>query len=85
MIGSKRRVSAVFELLEKEGYGRELFTHVYAPIGLNIGAETPAEIAVSVLAEIISVRRRVKDDTRSLVQLTGLHPSLRRAKLQPVG
>jgi xanthine dehydrogenase accessory factor len=85
MIGSKRRVSAVFELLEKEGYGRELFHHVYAPVGLNIGAETPAEIAVSILAEIISVRRQVKDDTRSLVQLTGLHPSLRRAKLQPAG
>jgi xanthine dehydrogenase accessory factor len=85
MIGSKRRVGAVFELLEKEGYGRELFRHVYAPIGLNIGAETPAEIAVSVMAEIISVRRQVKDDTHSLVKLTGLHPSLRRAKLQPAG
>jgi xanthine dehydrogenase accessory factor len=85
MIGSKRRVSAVFELMEKEGYGRELFQHVYAPIGLNIGAETPAEIAVSVMAEIISVRRRVTDDTISLVRITGLHPSLRRAKLQPAG
>ncbi|HKI99796.1 MAG TPA: XdhC/CoxI family protein [bacterium] len=85
MIGSKRRVGAVFELLEKEGFGRELFQHVYAPIGLNIGAETPAEIAVSVMAEIISVRRQVTDDTGSLVRITGLHPSLRRAKLQPAG
>jgi xanthine dehydrogenase accessory factor len=85
MIGSKRRVSAVFELLEQEGYARELFRHVYAPIGLNIGAETPAEIAVSVMAEIIAVRRQVRDDTTSLVRLTGLHPSLRRARLKPVG
>ncbi len=85
MIGSKRRVGAVFELLEKEGYGRELFGHVYAPIGLNIGAETPAEIAVSVLAEVISVRRRVNDETVSLVRISGVHPSLRRTKLQPAG
>ena len=85
MIGSKRRVGAVFELLEKEGYGRDLFSHVYAPIGLNIGAETPAEIAVSVLAEIISVRRRVNDETVSMVKISGVHPALRRAKLQPAG
>ena len=79
MIGSKRRISAVYELLEREGYGRERFSHVYSPVGLNIGAETPAEIAVSVLAEMISVRRGTAADTRSLVRITGLHPSLRRA------
>lgn len=85
MIGSKRRISAVYELLEQEGYGRELFHHVYSPVGLNIGAETPAEIAISVLAEMISVRRKAGEDTRSLVHITGLHPSRRRAALQPAG
>jgi xanthine dehydrogenase accessory factor len=58
MIGSRRRVRAVFQLLEAEkGIPRELFKRVYSPIGLDIGSETPAEIAVSIMAEIIKVRR----------------------------
>ncbi len=83
MIGSKRRVSAVFQLLEEEGYGRELFSDVYSPIGLNIGAETPPEIAVSLMAEIVSVCRGAGEDTRSLVRIAGLHPSLRRQTIHP--
>lgn len=58
MIGSKRRVRAVFDLLEQEkGISREKFDRVYAPIGLDIGAESPAEIGVSILAEIIKIYR----------------------------
>lgn len=58
MIGSKRRVRAVFDLLEREqGIARAPLERVHAPIGLAIGAETPAEIAVSIMAEIIAVRR----------------------------
>lgn len=58
MIGSKRRVSAVFELLEKErGLAPEKFSRVYSPIGLDIGAESPAEIAIAIIAEIINVYR----------------------------
>ena len=58
MIGSRRRVRAVFQLLEEEkGVPREQFEHVYSPIGLDVGSETPAEIAVSIMAEIIRVRR----------------------------
>lgn len=58
MIGSKRRVKAVFELLEREqGLDPARFSRVYSPIGLDIGAETPAEIAVAVIAEIINVYR----------------------------
>ncbi len=58
MIGSRRRIRAVFELLEKEqGIPPSKFDRVYAPIGLNIGAITPAEIAVCILAEIINVMR----------------------------
>lgn len=81
MIGSRRRVNAVFDLLEEEGYPRESFTHVRAPVGLSIGAETPAEIAVSIMAEVIAQRRRSGEDTRPLTQLSGRHPSLRRASL----
>ena len=58
MIGSKRRIKGVFELLEKEqGLDPARFDRVYAPIGLDIGAESPAEIAVGVIAEIINVYR----------------------------
>jgi xanthine dehydrogenase accessory factor len=59
MIGSQRRIRAVFELLEKEqGIPAQKFDRVYAPIGLAIGAITPAEIGVCIMAEIINVMRR---------------------------
>jgi xanthine dehydrogenase accessory factor len=77
MIGSARRVRAVFELLEKEGLPRKLFENVRSPIGLNIGAETPAEIAVCIAAEMISVLRGSGTDTRPMFQVSGIHPSLR--------
>jgi xanthine dehydrogenase accessory factor len=58
MIGSQRRIRAVFELLEKEqGIPAEKFDRVYAPIGLDISAITPAEIGVCIMAEIINVMR----------------------------
>ncbi|MGA2418637.1 MAG: XdhC/CoxI family protein [Candidatus Acidiferrum sp.] len=57
MIGSKRKVLSVYQALEREGYRAEEFANVYAPIGLDIGALSPEEIAVSILAELIAVRR----------------------------
>lgn len=58
MIGSKRRIQGVFELLERERrLSPDARAKVYAPIGLDIGAESPAEIAVAIMAEIIMVRR----------------------------
>jgi xanthine dehydrogenase accessory factor len=57
MIGSKRRVRAVLDHLRLHGIPEERLAAVHAPIGLAIGAETPAEIAVSILAEIVAVRR----------------------------
>ncbi len=58
MIGSRRRVRAVFQLLsEEQGIPSEKFDRVYAPIGLDIQAHTPAEIAVAIMAEIIKVLR----------------------------
>ena len=53
MIGSRRRVRATFDALLAEGFPRDVLAQVRAPIGLDIGAETPAEIAVSVVAEIV--------------------------------
>jgi xanthine dehydrogenase accessory factor len=60
MIGSKRRVSTVLRHLAEEGVPMNALEAVYTPIGLDIGAETPEEIAVSIMAEIIMVRRGAK-------------------------
>ena len=56
MMGSRRRVAIVKDQLEARGVCREALDGVYTPIGLKIGAETPEEIAVSVMAEIIQVK-----------------------------
>jgi xanthine dehydrogenase accessory factor len=57
MIGSKKKVLTVFDELSKRGVSRKALATVRAPIGVNIGADSPAEIAVSVLAEVIMVLR----------------------------
>ena len=57
MIGSKRRTRTVLEHLAEDGVDEDSLARVFTPIGLDIGAETPEEIAVAVLAEIILVRR----------------------------
>lgn len=56
MMGSRRRVAIVKDQLEAKGLCREALDGVHTPIGLKIGAETPEEIAVSVMAEIIQVK-----------------------------
>ena len=56
MMGSRRRVAIVKNQLEEKGVSREVLDAVHTPIGLKIGAETPEEIAVSVMAEIIQVK-----------------------------
>ena len=61
MIGSKRKVISVFKALEKEGYAPEEFDRVHAPVGLEIGALTPEEIAVSIAAELIAIRRNAEN------------------------
>lgn len=75
MIGSKRKVLSVYKALEQEGYRPEEFERVYAPMGLEIGALSPDEIAISIVAELIAVRRsaestahkKVKVESRSAV------------------
>jgi len=60
MIGSKRKTIKIFEELQKEGVAAKLFERVHAPIGLDIGAITPEEIAISIVAELIAKRRKVE-------------------------
>ncbi len=56
MIGSRRKIKALFERLEGEGYSRELLDKVHSPIGLDLGGETPEEIAIAILAELLKVK-----------------------------
>ena len=60
MIGSRRHAAFVRQNLLKEGLSEELIDSIYTPIGLDIGAETPEEIAVSIVGEIIEVKNRRK-------------------------
>lgn len=57
MIGSKRRTSAVLQHLREEGFDPEELAKIRTPIGLDIGAETPEEIAISIMAEVLMLRR----------------------------
>jgi len=66
MIGSKRKVLNVIRELEKEGVAREAFERIHAPMGLDIGAISPEEIAISVTAEMIAVRRNARSNWRAL-------------------
>ena len=77
MIGSKRKTISVVHELEKEGIPRESFERVFAPMGLEIGAESPEEIAVSVVAEMIAMRRSPGSDWRALSKSIFAHEELK--------
>jgi xanthine dehydrogenase accessory factor len=61
MIGSKRKVLSVYKALENDGFKPEEFERVYAPMGLEIGALSPEEIAISIAAELVAVRRNAPE------------------------
>lgn len=56
MIGSRTKVAAVYKALREEGFSQEILDGVHSPIGLSIGGQTPAEIAVSIAAQLVQVR-----------------------------
>jgi Xanthine and CO dehydrogenases maturation factor, XdhC/CoxF family len=60
MIGSRRRVKTVKDSVLEEGIEKEVVEKIYSPIGLDIGAETPEEIGVAIMAEIIQVKNKEK-------------------------
>lgn len=72
LIGSRRRVRIVLEVLEKAGISRERLKSVFTPIGLPIGAESPAEIAVSIVSELVCVRRKGPVQARALRSAIGV-------------
>lgn len=66
MIGSRRRVKATLERIAESGVSQELLDQVHAPLGMDIAAETPEEIAVSIIAEIVRERRSGARDISNL-------------------
>src|SRR2546425_8425702 len=71
MIGSKRKVLSVYRALENEGYKPDEFDRVYAPMGLEIGALSPEEIAVSITAELVAVRRNAANAEHKKLRYEG--------------
>jgi xanthine dehydrogenase accessory factor len=61
MIGSAEKVKRTFDSMAESGVPEDVLSKIHAPIGLDIGAETPDEIAVSVVAEMIAVRHGITD------------------------
>ncbi|HEC93178.1 MAG TPA: hypothetical protein ENI51_09335, partial [Candidatus Atribacteria bacterium] len=61
MIGSRKKNATVFQRLVEQEISKEELDRVHAPIGININAQIPEEIAVSIVAEIIQVRREKKE------------------------
>ncbi|MGW8181295.1 MAG: XdhC family protein [bacterium] len=57
LVGSRRKIKIIVEQLLQKGLPPESFRRLYAPIGLDIGSETPDEIAISVMAELIALRK----------------------------
>lgn len=70
MIGSQRRVKGLMEQFMEEGFSQEQLNQVHSPIGLRIGAVTPEEIAISIIAEIISVKRIVHSSEKKVKKKT---------------
>lgn len=63
VIGSKNKTRTLFEHLLKDGYAERTLQQVYAPIGLKIGSQTPHEIAVSIMAQLLAVRNDITEIT----------------------
>ena len=72
LIGSRRRVSFVLQWLEEKGFSRELLKAVFTPIGIPIGAESPEEIALSIVSELVCVRRKGSNQARALRSAVGI-------------
>lgn len=58
MLGSRKKSAKLFGLLEKQGYSKQQLDRIHTPIGLNLGGETPEDLAVAILAELIQVKNQ---------------------------
>lgn len=69
MIGSERKVLSTYKALEKDGFRPKEFARVYAPMGIEIGALSPEEIAISIAAELVAVRRNAQPAAHKKLKL----------------
>lgn len=74
LIGSRRRVRFVLEMMAQQGASKERLQEVFTPIGTPIGAESPEEIALSITAELVCVRRKGHTQARALRAAVGIDP-----------
>ncbi|MEW5911749.1 MAG: XdhC family aldehyde oxidoreductase maturation factor [Thermodesulfobacteriota bacterium] len=74
MIGSRRKRELIYQALLQEGFRQEQLDWVHSPIGLDIGAETPEEIAIAIAAELVAVRARRGGGRRKAKELKGAVP-----------
>jgi len=72
LIGSRRRVSFVLQWMEEKGFSQERLKSVFTPIGIPLGAESPEEIALSIVSELVCVRRKGKAQARALRAAVGI-------------
>jgi xanthine dehydrogenase accessory factor len=72
LIGSRRRVHFVLEMLVEKGFSQKRLKEVFTPIGLPIGAESPEEIALSISSELVCVRRKGAAQARALRDAVGV-------------
>jgi xanthine dehydrogenase accessory factor len=72
LIGSRRRVRFVLQMLGDQGFPEKRLSQVFTPIGVPIGAESPEEIALSIMAEIVCVRRKGFEQARTLRAAVGV-------------
>ena len=77
MVGSRRKSKIIFDYLRSHGVSEELIARVESPVGVDIGSETPEEIAISVVAQMIAVRKGVTAPTKEKLQPAGREVSQR--------
>lgn len=73
LIGSRRRVRFVLEILKSEGIPQKRLDEVFTPIGIPIGGDSPVEIALSIVSELVCVRRKGREQARALRAATGIY------------
>ena len=63
LMASRRKRGAIFDMMKQAGFTEDDLQRVYSPVGLSIGAETPAEIAISITAEIVAILHEIETKT----------------------
>ena len=58
LMGGRKKIDRIFSLLREEGISRETIERIHAPVGLDIGSQTPEEIAISIAAQLVRERNR---------------------------